>query len=266
VIDLHCHLLPGIDDGARDEATALEMARIAAADGIRCTACTPHIYPGVYENNSEIILAGRQSLQQLLREQGIELALTQGADTHLVPEMLEGLRSGRIPTLNGGRYFLLEPPHHVAPPRFKESVFNAIASGYIPLITHPERLAWLEEHYDDFLELAGDGAWIQITAGSLCGRFGRGARYFAEQLLDDGVVHVIATDAHNLKARPPLLAEGREAAAKWVGEEEAGRMVQERPQAVLDNLDPREVEPVPAFGGGERVKRNKGIFARLWPF
>jgi len=266
VIDLHCHLLPGIDDGAQDEETALEMARVAVEDGIRCTACTPHIYPGLYENDRDSISEGRRRLQQLLQEYGIGLELTQGADTHLVPEMLEGLRSGRIPTLNGGRYFLLEPPHHVAPPRFKESVFNTIAAGYTPLITHPERLSWVEEHYDDFPDLVREGAWMQITAGSLNGRFGRAARYFAEQLLDDGLVHVIATDAHNLHGRPPLLAEGMEAAAKWVGAKEAERMVRERPQAVLDNLDPLELEPVLAFRRGGRFSGKKGILARLWPF
>jgi len=266
VIDLHCHMLPGIDDGAGDEDTALEMARIAVEDGIRCTACTPHIYPGVYENDSVIIAAGRGRLEALFQERGINLELTHGADTHLVPEMLEGLRGGRIPTLNGGRYFLLEPSHHVAPPRFGESVFNAIASGYVPLITHPERLAWLEEHYEEFARLVHEGAWIQITAGSLTGRFGRSARYFAERLLDDGLVHVIATDAHNLHGRPPLLAEGREAAAKWVGPEEAQRMVLGRPQAVLDDRDPGEVEPALVFRERKPAHGGKGFFGRFWPF
>ena len=154
----------------------------------------------------------------------------------------------------------------MAPPQFKDSVFNAIAAGYTPLITHPERLTWVDGHYQYFPDLVSDGAWIQITAGSLTGRFGRNARYFAERMLDDGIVNVIATDAHNLKSRPPLLAEGRDAAAKWVGEEEACRMVQERPQAVLGNLEPASVEPALVLGDRKGSLEKKGLLARLWPF
>ena len=266
MIDLHCHMLPGIDDGAKDLATALEMARIAVQDGIEQTACTPHIYPGMYENESGGILSACQALQARLDYEGIKLRLSYGADTHLVPEMLTGIKNGRIPTLNGTRYFLLEPPHHVAPPQFKESVFNTVAAGYTPLITHPERLTWAEEHYEDFVELAHQGAWIQVTAGALTGRFGRNARYLAEQMLDDGIVHVIATDAHNIKSRAPLLAEGREAAIEWVGAEEAGRMVEERPLAVLENRDPGTVTPMAAMQAGRAKGKTGGLLRRLWPF
>jgi len=266
MIDLHSHLLPGIDDGAKDDATAVEMARMAYDDGIRCMACTPHIYPGVFENDSDIILSARLRLQAILQEQGIGLQLAYGADTHLVPEMLDGLRSGRIPTLNGTRYFLLEPPHHVAPPHFKDLVFNAMAAGYTPLITHPERLTWSDEHYEDFADLAREGAWIQLTAGALTGRFGRAARYLAEQMLDDGIVHVIATDAHNLTSRRPLLTEGREAAARWVGEAEAQCMVGERPEAVMNNVDPAHVLPALAFRDDPPPRPSRGFLARFWPF
>jgi protein-tyrosine phosphatase len=266
MIDLHCHLLPGIDDGAEDLDTALAMARIAVQDGIQRIACTPHIYPGMYDNDSRGILAARQSLQERLDQEGIGLQLGYGADTHLVPEMLAGLRDGRIPTLNGGRYFLLEPPHHVAPPQFKMLVFNTLAAGYTPLITHPERLTWAEAHYEDFVELANEGAWIQVTAGALTGRFGRAARYLAEQMLDDGIVHVIATDAHNTRSRAPLLAEGREAAEAWVGAQEAARMVEERPLAVFENRDPATVTPMAALQSDRGKRRKPGLLGRLWPF
>lgn len=255
MIDLHCHILPGIDDGASNLKHALDMAKIAEKDGIVCTACTPHIYPGVYENNAPGIMAAVATLQGHIREAGLQLQLTYGADTHLVPDMLKGIRDGRIPTLNGSRYFLLEPSHHSHPPQFLHSVANVLACGYVPLITHPERLTWTEEFYDEFTQLVTQGAWIQITAGALLGKFGRYARYLAEQMLDDGIVHVIATDAHDVQRRVPLLAEGREAAAKLVGKEEAQRMVQERPQSVLDNADPKDV--VPALVDQEQHQNKK---------
>ncbi len=247
MIDLHCHLLPGIDDGAADLAESLTMARQAVADGIAVVACTPHAYPGLYDNRSEGIRAAVAQLQGHLQAAGIPLELTTGADIHLVPEVLQGLREGTLPTLGGSRYFLLEPAHHVPTPRFAEQVWNLLASGYVPIVTHPERLAWIERHYPVFLELARQGAWMQITGDSLLGGFGRRARYWAERMLDDGVVHLLASDGHGARRRPVRLAAAREAAAKRVGEAEAWRLVRERPRQVLADAAPETVPAPPAL-------------------
>jgi protein-tyrosine phosphatase len=263
MIDLHCHMLPGIDDGAPDDATALEMARIAEADGIRIVACTPHIYPGLYDNDANGIRARVAALQGKLDEAGIALKLTFGADAHLVPELFQRVKNGTAPTLHGGRYFLLEPSHHGAPPRFEESVFDFTATGYVPIITHPERLTWIEGHYRVFESLFKSGTWMQITAGSLTGRFGSRAKYWAERMLDDGIVHLLATDAHGVKHRAPLLAEGMQAAEKWVGAEEAQRLVFDRPMAILENRAPSDVAPVPAQDPAGRKPRSQGIWAKL---
>ena len=263
MIDLHCHILPGIDDGSQDLATSLAMARIAVDDGIRTLACTPHIYPGLYENDANGIRARVAALQLQLDEAGIALRLTSGADAHLTPELFGRVKDGTAPTLHGGRYFLLEPSHHVAPPRFEESVFNFTAAGYVPVITHPERLTWIEGHYPVVESLARSGSWIQITAGSLTGRFGSNAQYWAERMLDDGLVHLLATDAHGIKHRAPLLAEGLQAAEKWVGADEARRLVFDRPQAILDDRPPADVVPVPAFSSPDRKVRSRGLWAKL---
>lgn len=245
MIDLHCHMLPGVDDGAPDMAVALAMARCAVADGVQTTACTPHVYPGLYDNTRDGILAAVVQLQQALDREQIPLLLTFGADTHLRPDLVDLLRSGAIPTLNNTRYLLLEPPHHVAPPRFASSVFELVAAGYVPVITHPERLTWVERHYDVFTGLVHSGAWMQITAGSLTGRFGRRPLYWAERMLDEGLVHLLATDSHHIDRRPPLLSEGRAAAARRVGELEAENLVEIRPRGVLDNLSPDQLPPPP---------------------
>lgn len=245
MIDLHCHILPGIDDGAPNLEVALAMARCAVADGIRVSACTPHIYPGLYENDKQGIEAAVVALQGALDEAGIPLLLSSGADTHLTPTLVRDLRNGLIPTLGGGRYFLLEPPHHVLPPRFEESVFQLLAAGYVPVITHPERLSWIETHHAAFARLSHGGAWMQLTAGSLTGRFGRRPKYWAERLLDEGVVDILATDSHHIDRRPPLLAEGRDAAALRVGDQEAVHMVSTRPQGILANLSPQSLPARP---------------------
>ncbi len=245
MIDLHCHLLPGIDDGPADKALALAMAEIAFADGIRTIACTPHIYPGMYDNDAAGIQAACAAFQAELDERGIALRLTTGADVHLDEDLLGGIRAGRIPTLAGSRYLLLEPPHHVAPPRFDQSVFQLLVAGIVPVITHPERLTWIEDHYEIFVQLVKEGAWMQLTAGSVTGRFGRRPRYWAERMLDEGLVHLLATDAHHPQRRPPLLAEARDAAAGRLGDAEAGHLVLTRPQGILDDRAPASLPPLP---------------------
>lgn len=238
LIDLHCHLLPGIDDGAPDLETSLEMARIAVDDGIQVIACTPHIYPGLYENNGPDIIRRVGVLQRDLDEAGIPLKLYAGCDAHLTPTMVPELKSGHIPTLAESRYFLFEPPHHVAPPRMDEVVFATMAAGYMPIITHPERLSWIESHYEMMKQLARQGAWMQLTAGSITGRFGKRPQYWSERMLDEGLVHLVATDAHNLRNRKPLMADATRMVADRLGEKAARDMVLTRPLMVLENADP----------------------------
>ena len=241
-------MLPGVDDGAPDLETALAMARLAVADGIAITACTPHITPGVYDNEGPAILSAIETFQAQLNDAAIPLTLTSGCDAHLAPDLADGLANGRVLPLAGSRYFLFEPPHLVAPPRLEETTLDLLDRGHVPVVTHPERLTWIEDHYDIFLRLAAAGAWMQVTAGSLTGRFGKRPRYWAERLLDDGVVHIIATDAHNLRNRAPALAEGRQAAAARLGEAEATHMVETRPRAILDDADPGSTPPPRGIG------------------
>ena len=261
MIDLHSHILPGIDDGSSSLALSLAMARIAVGDGIRIMACTPHIYPGLYQNHKTGIIAARDALQMALDENGIALQLTTGADVHLVPGVLEGLRGGTIPSLHGTRYVLLEPSHHVAPPRFAESVFQLVASGYVPVITHPERLTWIKDHFEMMAQLTRQGAWVQVTAGALTGFFGPGPRYWAERFVGEGLTHVLATDAHSSTRRVPVLSEGLAVARKLVGDAEAELLVQGRPAALMSDLPPSQVAPLPV----RKTFRSRGwraLFAR----
>lgn len=259
MIDLHSHILPGIDDGAKSLDISLEMARLAVADGIHTMACTPHIYPGLYMNDAQGIALARDALQAELDAQGIALRLVTGADVHLVPDLLAGLRAGHIPTLNGSRYVLLEPSHHVAPPRFEESVFQLVAAGYTPVITHPERLTWIETHYKVFVGMIRQGAWMQVTAGALTGLFGPRAQYWGEKFIGEGHTHILATDAHSSGRRLPCLSAGLAVAERLLGSVEAARLVVERPQAILDDVSPGAVAPLV-----ERVP-SRGWLARLWP-
>jgi protein-tyrosine phosphatase len=235
MIDLHCHILPSIDDGASDISISLEMAKAFVADGVSVVACTPHILPGLYATSGAQIRQAIQQLRQTLESEGIPLQLVTGADNHIVPDFVEQLRSGNLLSLADTRYVLVEPPHRVAPPRLEDLFFNICAAGYVPILTHPERLSWIEAHYPVIQRLIRAGVWMQVTAGSLAGAFGRNARYWGERMLDEGCVHILATDAHDMRGRPPKLSEGRWLAAKRVGEAEAENLVLNRPKNVLLN-------------------------------
>jgi protein-tyrosine phosphatase len=199
----------------------------------------------MYMNDGPGIAKARARLQAELDQHGIALRLVVGADVHLVPGLIDGLRSGQVPTLHGSRYFLLEPSHTTPPPQLEASVFNLITEGYTPIITHPERLSWVESHYPVFLRLIEQGAWMQVTAGALTGVFGKRARYWGERFIGEGHTHLLATDAHSTGRRLPRLTEGLDVARRLVGDHEASRLVTERPAAVLDNLPPQDFEPTP---------------------
>lgn len=269
MIDLHCHLLPSIDDGSKGLRISVEMARMAAADGIHVMACTPHILPGVYDNTGPVIKAATAILRKALLLAEIPLQLVTGADAHVAPDLVDGLREGRVLALNDSRYVLLEPPHHIPPPRFDEYVFSLHTAGYVAILTHPERLSWIERHYRLIKLLARNGVLMQVTAGSLTGRFGARPRYWAERMLDEGICHLLATDAHDLERRPPCLAEGRDAAARIVGDAEATHLVSTRPRGIIDNLSPGQL-PVPARSerpdSGSSSARSAGMFARIKRF
>jgi protein-tyrosine phosphatase len=247
VIDLHCHILPGIDDGASDLRTALAMAEASVADGVQVLACTPHILPGVYHNTGPQIRAAVRQLQEQLDAHEIPLRLVAGADVHIVPDFVAGLRSGHLLTLADSRYVLVEPPHHVAPPRLKDLMFQLLVADYVPILTHPERLTWINAQYADIVEMGRAGVWMQITAGAIVGDFGKMAKYWAERMLDEGLVHIIATDAHDTQRRPPALSRGRDAAAVRVGEQEAEHLVVSRPLGIVQNQLPSTL-PRPLSG------------------
>jgi len=238
VIDLHCHILPGVDDGAKDLAVSLQMARAQVAQGVMAVACTSHILPGLYHNSGPALREATSGLQAVLDQEGIPLRLVTGADVHMAPNFLAGLKSGQLLSIADSRYVLVEPPHHTAPPQIEDFFFNLVVAGYVPVLTHPERLSWVPSRYETVKKLVRGGAWMQITAGSFTGAFGRNALYWAERMLDEGCVHLIASDAHDVERRPPDLAAGYELVARRVGPDEAQRLVLTRPQGILSDHPP----------------------------
>lgn len=259
MIDLHSHILCGIDDGAKSLAMSIEMARMAVDDGVQVMACTPHIVPGVYLNEPSDIARRVRELETVLAGESIALSLVGGADVHIAPDLLARLSSDTPPTLHGTRYFLFEPPHHVLPPRLVAFSRGLVAAGFVPILTHPERLSWVTAHYGIIQELADAGVLMQITAGSLTGDFGRGVQRLADRLVEDGFCDILASDAHNTAGRPPGLSKARAIIAERRGEDEAEAAVLTRPRSILANA---EVERSASARALQRASNTKAAAER----
>jgi protein-tyrosine phosphatase len=233
VIDLHAHILPGLDHGPEDWDEALAMCRIAVADGITTMAATPHVSE-IFPNSPRRIVAAVGELQLRLANAGVQLAVVPGGDYQIRPD----LAPGNVLTLGGnGRYFLLEFPHLVLPPRADAFVRALIERSLTPIVTHPERMAPIQHDWRRLEPLVTEGALVQITAGSLLGHFGSRAMDTAGLLMEEGWVHLLASDAHWSRERTPRLAAARAAAANVLGEARAEALVVANPRAILKGRD-----------------------------
>jgi protein-tyrosine phosphatase len=232
MIDLHCHLLPGIDDGPETLGEALEMARIAVANGIAAAHVTPHLHPGRWDNDLPKIAAAVEAYRAALAQAGIPLELGFAAEVRLDYEILPLIEAGRVPflgTLEGYRVMLLEFPHSHVPVGADKFVAWLLARNIRPLIAHPERNKDLMRDPDKLEPFVRAGCLLQVTADAVTGGFGELCALRAREFLERGWVSVIASDAHDTVERPPRLAPGRDAAAQIVGEEEALRLVYDTP-------------------------------------
>lgn len=233
MIDLHCHILPGLDDGPEDLETALEMARLAFADGIRAIVASPHALNGVYHNSRETILQKVLEFRGALKAAGIPMILLPGSDIHFDFELEERLNRQEVLAVNDRTYLLLELPRQFVPPDLKRTLFNLKVRGYFPILTHPERNLMMQEDPRVLGEFVSLGITAQITALSLTGGFGERARNCARQWLKQGWVHFLASDAHSPEIRPPLLSAALKAAVEIVGRERAVKMVTTWPEIVV---------------------------------
>ena len=239
MIDLHSHLLPGLDDGARTLDEALGLARIAVADGISRSVLTPHIHPGRYDNDLRSIREAFDQLEGALERHRIPLEIGMAAEVRISMEMLTLIDQGRIPFLGVEGDFsilLLEFPHSHILPGTEKMVSVLLERGIRPMIAHPERNKDVIRRLDKIEPFVRAGCMLQVTAGSVAGDFGPLARQRAIEMLERGWVEVLASHAHNAEFRPPRLEPGRAAAARVVGEAASWRLVRERPAELSRSL------------------------------
>ncbi|HET9017898.1 MAG TPA: CpsB/CapC family capsule biosynthesis tyrosine phosphatase [Thermomicrobiaceae bacterium] len=218
LVDLHSHVLPSVDDGAHDDETALQMLRVAQEDGVVAIAATPH----AHRIAPERVEVGVARLNGLAREAGLAIRVMPGTEVRIAADLLERHRTGKLITLNGTRYLLLEAPLSGPWPRYLPQVVDQLhAEGVLPILAHAERYDDIQRHPELLLELIAAGVPIQVNADSLSRRAERGARPAAETLLRHHMVHIIASDAHHPQWRPPRLSEALAVAAEVAGRDYA---------------------------------------------
>jgi protein-tyrosine phosphatase len=255
VIDLHCHLLPGIDDGPPSTAEAVALAQALVAAGITRVVATPHVDP-TYANTADGIQAARVALVAELGHRHIPLQVQSGAELDLLtavalePAELERLALGRAGAL------LVECPLSPLMPQFERLAGDLQDAGHRVLLAHPERSPVFHRDADLLRRLVARGAFASLTASSLVGRFGRTAAKYAKWALDEGLAHDVSTDAHDTRRRPPVLAEPLHAAGyAWL----ADWLVRDAPEAILDGRELPARPPRAARRTGWRLARRQAL-------
>ena len=250
MIDIHCHPLPGVDDGARSLEIAVAMCQMAAEDGVTHLVATPHSnYTYTFDPD-----LNQQLLAELQEKVGEKPKLLLGCDFHLSYDNIQScVANAKDFTINKSNYLLVELPDQFIPDHISRVYYDIQVGGLKPIITHPERNALLHRKPQLLDHWVSMGCLVQITAQSYTGGFGSRTRKFAEKLVDAGLIHFFASDAHDVKRRPPVLSDCYRKVAEEKGEEIADLLLRKNPEAVING---KPLPPQPDWPSIEGRKRN----------
>lgn len=243
MIDLHCHIIPGIDDGAETLEQSLQMARMAVRSGVKTIAATPHTnIVRIFENYvSDELDAHINAFRDALHRAHIPLQIVSGAEIYYDGNVVDMLQRGALRTINGSRYPLVEFSFHDRPSRVMDGLLALIDAGYTPIIAHPERYRFVQRDPVGLLRAFAEmGCVLQINKGSPLGRFGSEPHRVSRWMLEQGLVHVVASDAHSDVRRTPYLADIREFLSDTYGDGCPQLLLEINPAHILHN------EPVEA--------------------
>lgn len=258
MIDVHHHCLPAVDDGPHDWPEAEAMCAMAAEEGIEAIVATPHVLRGRWEKLTVAELESR--IAELRRRTNDTPRLLLGSEYFFAHDMDDVLRRGNaIVPLAGSRYVLIELAANNVPPMIEGPLYRIQLDGWMPILAHPERNIVFQQRPELLASLIEAGVRTQVTAGSLTGEFGSAAKRAAEAWIAQGMVHLVATDAHNTNRRPPRVKQAISALQELAGERVANALTRENPLAVIEN------RPLPYVPDPQTV-RPKGFFERMSRF
>lgn len=242
LVDIHCHLLPGVDDGATDLAEALAMVRRSLAEGISEAVSTPHTWDGSYEVSDEAADGAFAALRAAAEEAGLPLKLRLAAENRLDQRLLDAARTGGVRTLGRSAWVLVELPPRLLPPQLEQSLFALRTAGLRPVLAHPERYPGFKDKAGmrRLRALAEAGTLMQLTGEAFLAS--RARRRRARRLLEAGLCHVIASDAHGSRRRPACARAVYHALTRYGGEALAQRLLCENPARLLADQAPLKVE------------------------
>lgn len=254
LIDIHCHIIPGVDDGAQTVAESVALAEAAVRDGIHTIVATPHHHDGHYLNEGSSVRVHVEQLNLVLRERQIPLTVLPGQEIRYYDGLVDDLEQERdVLTLHDSRYLLLEFPSYEVPKGVKDAIHEFQLMGLVPIIAHPERNKELARHPERLAELIELGALAQVTSLSLTGGFGKTIQSASLDLCRRNLIHLVGSDAHHIKKRPFVLSEAYEVIRSRIGAD-AEEYYKENAANVIEN---REIEvAVP-------VKKKRNLFF-LW--
>lgn len=238
MIDIHAHIIPGIDDGPADLEEAKALVRLAAAAGTTHIVATPHMVPGQYPNTRQSIITAFAKCKYAL-EQASGVRLAAAAEVRIGIDTVELVERDALPWagyLDGNPVALIEFPHHSVSIESRNVLRWLVTRGIVPLIAHPERNLEIMQSYHRLTELADLGSLFQLTSASMVGGFGPAAQRTGKRMVKDNLVHVLASDMHNMHHRPPALGPGGRVVEEMVGSSAVSEMVFENPWRIAASL------------------------------
>ncbi|MDU4934698.1 MAG: CpsB/CapC family capsule biosynthesis tyrosine phosphatase [Peptostreptococcaceae bacterium] len=257
MIDMHCHILPGIDDGASDLEEALEMARIAESEGIKKIVNTSHFHPEFKYTMGEELVEAINSFNVALKANKIDLEVLIGNEIYYTDEIIEELHNLNFHTLNNSKYLLIEFSPMNVPKNLADVVYEVKLKGYIPVLAHVERYNNIIENPNIIYDCIKEGAIIQVNASSILGKHGKEIKKVSDILLDNNMIHIVASDAHGSERRRPQLREAYEFVKNKYSEETADNLFKNNQSLIIENKDiiiPR----------ASMYEEKRGLFSKLF--
>jgi len=266
MIDIHSHILYGLDDGADSLETSVKMAQQAAADGVTDIIATPHYIKGSYDNMPHKIIEKVNELNKTLKELNINVRIYPGCEAYLDIDIVDDFLNKRAQSLNNGIYILFELPAASVPHGTEQIIFKLLINKYVPIIAHPERNAEIINHPEKLYKLIEKGALTQMNAGSLLGDFGSRVAKMSRLLLQNKYIHFVGSDAHHFESRKSKLTKWIEEASNYIGLDAATDMLTKIPKKILDSKEIEFPEPIMIDSDGFKQDAHSNFFNFLNKF
>lgn len=257
MIDIHCHIVPNIDDGAKNLDDALEMAKITYSEGIRKIVNTSHYHPSFEYKKGEELFENIKEFNNILKLNNIDIEVFIGNELYYSEDIIDIIEQKEFYTLNNSKYLLIEFPPIRFPKNLVDIIYEIKIRGYVPILAHVERYKEVQENINLIYECINEGALIQVNSSSIIGKNGKEAKKVSEVLLDNNMIHFIATDAHGSQRRRPVIKQTYDYVSNKYGSKNAEILFIENPSKVIKDEDIKIKSPI-------RYKKSKGFFKNLF--